>query len=102
MNSQGEVTVDSVHFCKKVQIDSDASARVSEPVFASGAYPVEGNSSIDLQDILVQNLVLVRHSYMLKNLYRPYLFVAYFEALLSVHVSQKEALEKSYQVEKVS
>ena len=70
-------------------MDTDALGIVAEPVSASGANPVEDNSSIDLPDMLVKNLVLVRHSYMLKNLYRPFLFVAYFEELLSVHSSQK-------------
>ncbi len=89
MNLQDEAPGDSAYSCWKVHMDIDALAIVVEPVSASDAYPVEDNSSIDLPDMLVKNLVLVRHSYMLKNLYRPFLFAACFEVLLSVHSSQK-------------
>ena len=89
MNLQDEVPVDLIYSWWKVQMGIDALAIVAEPVSASGANPVEDNSSIDLPDMQLKNLVLVRHSYMPKNLYCPFLFVAYFEALLSVHASHK-------------
>ena len=89
MNLRDEAPVDSVYSCWKVQMDIDALAIVAEPASASGAYPVEDNSSIDLPDMLVKNLVPVSCSYMLKNLYRPFPFAACFEAFLSVHSSQK-------------
>jgi hypothetical protein len=70
-------------------MDIDAQAFVAEPMTASYAYPVEDRPSIDLKHTLRKKLVLVRHSYMMENLYYPFPFAAHFEASLSVHSFQK-------------
>ena len=76
MNLQNEKFVDSAYFYWKIPMDIDAQAFVAEPESANDAFPVEDNPSIDLQHMLEKNLVLVSHSYMIENLYCPFLFAA--------------------------
>ena len=71
-------------------MDFDAQAFVAELAFVRIACLVEDNPSIDLLDSWEKNPFLVNHSYMIKNLYCPLLFVEQIVAFLLVHSSQKK------------